>query len=195
MRATGTQALGHTHDIDARAGWTSLGPAEGGVSERNTMRIQTLVGAAVLTVAASVLTACGGGGGSSASGDYCDELKSDAAFFNDLDSSNPDLSRMDEIFSRMHTLADDAPDEVADDWQTLDDAVSTIESALKDAGLKASDLGDLQSGQVPQGVDPSKLQALLPKLQALSSGDVSAAAQRIASNAKDKCDVDLGSPS
>jgi hypothetical protein len=159
------------------------------------MRIQTLVGAAVLTVAASVLTACGGGGGSSASGDYCDELKSDAAFFNDLDSSNPDLSRMDEIFSRMHTLADDAPDEVADDWQTLDDAVSTIESALKDAGLKASDLGDLQSGQVPQGVDPSKLQALLPKLQALSSGDVSAAAQRIASNAKDKCDVDLGSPS
>jgi hypothetical protein len=159
------------------------------------MRIQTLVGAAVLTVAASVLTACGGGSGSSASGDYCDELKSDAAFFNDLDSSNPDLSRMDEIFSRMHTLADDAPDEVADDWQTLDDAVSTIESALKDAGLKASDLGDLQSGQVPQGVDPSKLQALLPKLQALSSGDVSAAAQRIASNAKDKCDVDLGSPS
>jgi hypothetical protein len=159
------------------------------------MRIQTLVGAAVLTVAASVLTACGGGGGSSASGDYCDELKSDAAFFNDLDSSNPDLSRMDEIFSRMHTLADDAPDEVADDWQTLDDAVSTIESALKDAGLNASDLGDLQSGQVPQGVDPSKLQALLPKLQALSSGDVSAAAQRIASNAKDKCDVDLGSPS
>jgi hypothetical protein len=158
------------------------------------MLIKTLVGAAVLTVAGSVLTACGGGG-SSASGDYCDELKSDAAFFNDLDSSNPDLTKMDEIFSRMHTLADEAPDDVADDWQTLDDAFSTVENALKDAGISASDLGDLQSGKVPEGVDASKLQALLPKLAALSSGDVSAASQRIASNAKDKCDVDLGGTS
>jgi hypothetical protein len=157
------------------------------------MRIKTLVGAAVLTIAGSVLTACGGGGSDAAgtSGDYCSELKTDAAFFNGLDGS--DLTKIDEIFSRMHTLADQAPDDVADDWQTLDDAFSTIEDALKEAGLKASDLAALQSGQVPEGVDPSKLTALLPKLQALSSEDVNAAAQRIATNAKDKCDIDLGS--
>jgi hypothetical protein len=51
----------------------------------------------------------------------------------------------------------------------------------------------MTSGQMPEGVDPSKLAALAPKLQALSSSDFSAAAQRIADNAKDKCDVTLGS--
>jgi hypothetical protein len=155
------------------------------------MRIKTLVGAAVLAATCSVLTACGGGG-SSASGDYCSELKDDQAFFADFQGNNSDLGNLDEAFSRMHTLADDAPDDVADDWKTLDDALTTIEDALKEAGLKPSDLGKLGSGQVPPNVDPAKLQELLPKLQALSSTDVSKAAERIASNAKDKCDVDLG---
>jgi hypothetical protein len=156
------------------------------------MRIKTLVGAVALTIAGSALTACGGGGGSSDSGgDYCGELKSDQSFFADFQSSDGDLSNLDEAFTRMHTLAGDAPDEVADDWKTLDGALTTIENALKEAGLKPSDLGGLQSGQLPSGVDPAKLQALLPKLQALSSSDVSAAAQRIAANAKDKCGVDL----
>ena len=165
------------------------------------MRIKIVVGAVALTVAGSVLTACGGGGGSSASGDsgasgdYCSELKDDASYFRGLDGSNPDLSKLDEVFSRMHTLADDAPSEVADDWKTLDDAFTTIENALEDAGLKPSDLAGIQNGDVPSNVDPSKLQALIPKLQSLSSGDVSAAAQRIADNAKDKCNVDLGNQS
>jgi hypothetical protein len=155
------------------------------------MRIKTLVGAVALIVAGSVLTACGGGGGGSdASGDYCSQLKSDKAFFASFKGGS-DLSDLDEAFSRMHTLADNAPDEVADDWKTLDGALTTIESALKEAGLKPSDLGSLQSGQVPDGVDAAKLQALLPKLEALSSSNVGEAAQRIASNAKDTCDVDL----
>lgn len=155
------------------------------------MRTNTLVGAAALIFAGSVLTACGGGGGSSASGDYCSQLKSDKAFFAGFEGSGSDLSNLDEAFTRMHTLADNAPDEVADDWKTLDGALTTIENALKEAGLKPSDLGGLQSGQVPEGVDAAKLQALLPKLEALSSSNVGEAAQRIADNAKDTCDVDL----
>ena len=91
----------------------------------------------------------------------------------------------------MHTLADKAPAAVAADWKTLDDAFTTIENALKEAGLKPSDLGGLQNGQVPPGVDTSKLQALLPKLQSLSSGEVTQAASRIAANAKSECGVDL----
>jgi len=156
------------------------------------MRIKTLAGAAALTLAGTLLTACGGGGGSSASGDYCGELKDDASYFKGLDSSDASSIDFEQVFSRMHTLADDAPSEVADDWKTLDDALTTIEDALKEAGLKPSDLGKLGSGQLPPNVDPSKLQELLPKLQALSSGDVSDAAQRIATNAKDKCGVKLG---
>jgi hypothetical protein len=158
------------------------------------MRTNTVIGAVALTLATTVLTACGGGGdsGSSASGgDYCSELKADKAYFESFNGDNPDLSKLDEVFTRMHQLADDAPSDVADDWKTLDTAITTMETALKEAGLKPSDLASLQSGQLPQGVDPSKLQALLPKLQALSSADVSAAGDAITKNAKDQCGVDL----
>jgi hypothetical protein len=93
----------------------------------------------------------------------------------------------------MHTLADDAPDNISSDWKTVDDAISTIETALKDAGLKPSDLAAMQKGQMPQGVDLSKLQALAPKLQSLSSGDVTTAANNIAADAKKTCGLDLAS--
>src|SRR5262245_43973552 len=158
------------------------------------MRIKAAIGAATLTLAASVLAGCGSNGSdASSSGDYCSELKADKTYFASLSGSDADLSKLDELFQRMHTLADDAPDEVADDWKTLDDALTTIENALKEAGLKPSDLASLQNGQPPSGVDLSKLQALSGKLQALSSSDVSEAANRIAQNAKDNCDVDLTS--
>jgi len=154
------------------------------------MRTNAVIGVVALCLA-TVLVGCGSDGGGSASGDYCQELKSDKAYFADLSGSNADLSQLDEVFQRMHTLADDAPDEVADDWKTLDGALTTIETALKEAGLKPSDLAAIQNGQLPPGVDAAKLQALAPKLEALSSSDVDGAASRIASNAKDKCGVDL----
>jgi ABC-type phosphate/phosphonate transport system substrate-binding protein len=159
------------------------------------MRINTVIGTLTLTLAAGVLAACGSSSSSdsSASGDYCQELKADKAYFETFSGNNPDLSKLDQVFQRMHTLAGDAPSDVAADWKTLDDAITTIESALKDAGLKASDLAGMQNGQVPKGVDISKLQALAPKLQALNGSGVSAAAQRISKNAKDTCGIDLTS--
>lgn len=156
------------------------------------MRINAVIGAATLALTATVLVACGSDdSGSSASGSYCDELKSDKAFFASLSGSDADLTNLDQVFSKMHTLADKAPDNVSADWKTLDGAFTTIESALSDAGLKPSDLAALQSGQVPKGVDPSKLQALGPKLQTLSSTDVTDAAKRISDDAKKTCGVDL----
>jgi len=159
------------------------------------MRINAVVGAAALALTATVLTACGGGSssGSSASGGYCDELKADKAYFQSLSGSNSDVGNLDTVFSKVHELAADAPDNVSDDWQTLDGAISTIEDALTSAGLKPSDLAALQKGQIPKGVDVSKLQALAPKLQELSSSNVSDAADRIAADAKKTCDVDLTS--
>jgi hypothetical protein len=157
------------------------------------MRTTRVIGAVALFLAGTVLAGCGSGGdsGGSASGDYCDELKADKAYFAGLDSSNPDLTQLDELFQRMHTLAADAPDDVSADWETLDGAFTTIESALSDAGLKPSDLASIAAGQVPPNVDPEKIQALAPKLAALSSGDVSDAADRIAAHAKDTCGIDL----
>ena len=79
-----------------------------------------------------------------------------------------------------------SPDSASDD-------ITTIENALKEAGLKPSDLAGLQNGKVPQGADLSKLQSLLPKLQSLNSTDVSDAAKNISDDAKKSCGVDLTS--
>jgi hypothetical protein len=157
------------------------------------MRTKVMIASMTLTLAAGGLAACGSSGSSSSSGDYCSELKADKAYFATLNGSSADLSNLDSLFQRVHALAAAAPSDVSADWKTLDTAITTIESALKEAGLKASDLASLQSGQVPPGVDPSKLQALIPKLRSLSSSDVAGAASRIESNAKDKCGVDLTS--
>jgi hypothetical protein len=157
------------------------------------MRINLAIGSATLALTAGLLAACGGNGGSGASGSYCDELKSDKAYFQSLGGSNADMSNLDQMFARVHSLAKDAPANVSGDWKTLDDAITTIQSAFKEAGIKPSDLAAMQNGQVPQGVDISKLQALAPKLEALSSSDVSKAADNIAADAKKSCNLDLTS--
>jgi hypothetical protein len=157
------------------------------------MRVNLVIGAAVLTLATGLLAGCGGGGGggSSASGGYCDELKTDKAYFAALSGSDSDASKLGDAFGRIHSLAGDAPANVAADWKTLDGAITTIESALNSAGLTPDDLAGLQSGKVPPGVDLSKLQALAPKLEQLSSSGVSKAADNIAADAKKSCGVDL----
>jgi hypothetical protein len=142
---------------------------------------------AALALGLGTLTACGGGDDA-----YCKELKADQAYFKSFSGSNPDFDKIDEAFDRFHQLAEEAPDAVADDWKVLDDAINTLQEALEDAGVKFSDLPKMQQGQVPDGVDPTKLAALAPKLQELSSEKVEKAGNAIEKHAKDSCDITLG---
>ena len=156
------------------------------------MRTNAVIGSLTLAFTATLLAACGSdGSGSSSSGSYCDELKADKTYFESLSGSNADLGNLDQVFEKVHSLADNAPDSISADWKTLDDAITTIETALSDAGIKASDLAAMQKGQIPPGADLSKLQELAPKLQSLNGSEVSDAAQNIADDAKKNCDVDL----
>jgi hypothetical protein len=147
---------------------------------------------AVLALATASLAACGSDDKTASSGgDYCQELKTDKAFFQSLNGGDPDLSKLDTVFDKMHSLAAAAPSDVSADWKTLDTAITTIEKALADAGVKVDDLAALQKGEVPDGVDVSKLAALGPKLQALGGSEVNDAAANIEKNAKSACGVDL----
>jgi hypothetical protein len=149
--------------------------------------MRTLAALATIALAASTLSACGG----SQSSAYCKDLKSDKAYFANFSGSNPDISKLDEAFRRMHTLASESPDAVSKDWKTIDSALTTIDKALKEAGINFSDLAKLQKGQTPAGVDLSKLQALAPKLQSLGGANFSKASKAIEKNAKSDCKVDL----
>ena len=142
-----------------------------------------------LTLVAGLLTSCGGGSGSDTSA-YCDDLKADKAQFESM--SGGDISQLGDAFDKMHKLASEAPDEVKDDWKTVDDALTSIEDALKSAGLSVDDLAAMQKGQMPKGVDMAKLQELTPKLQEISGADMAKATEAIDKNAQDVCGVTLG---
>jgi hypothetical protein len=172
------------------------------------MRVTAIVSTVVLSagLSAGLLAGCGssddkagadkstGDKGSSA-GDYCAQLKDAKADFDTLDSDSPDFSKFDDAIARFHELADAAPSEVADDWKTLDGALTTMEKALSDAGLKIEDLGAITAGNLPEGMTAEDLQAIGPKLQTAFSGletdEVEKAGDAIEKHAKSECGVDL----
>ena len=159
------------------------------------MHTNAVTKTATLALAVALLAGCGSKASSSAggSGNYCSDLKTDKTYFATLSggSSSSDMSRLPQVFQRLHALAHEAPSNVAADWKTLDTTLTTLQNALAQAGIKPSDLAMIAKGQTPPGVDLSKLQALAPKLQSLSSTNVSGAANRIAADAKKSCGVDL----
>ena len=92
----------------------------------------------------------------------------------------------------MHKLADEAPDEIEDDWETLVKGVDKLVDALEEAaGLDDDDMATLQSGQIPDGVDMAALQGLMTEIQALDTEEFQKAGDDINKHAKDECGVDL----
>ena len=158
------------------------------------MRIPALL--AGLALAASVLTGCGGGGGSedTAATDtetYCTELKADAKYFEAFTGGTPDPSLVGDAISRIHDLADAAPDEVAADWDVLDGTLSELERTLAEAGISTDDLAGIAEGKLPKGVDMAELTKLLPKVQALNSTELQDSVKAIRTHAKTECGVTL----
>jgi hypothetical protein len=151
------------------------------------MHTRILSTLAVLTLSAGLLSACGGDDSDA----YCSELKADKSYFDSV-GNGADAAKIDEAFDKFHSLAKKAPEDVADDWKVLDDAISSVQKALKDAGVTLEDLANAQQGKAPEGVDRQKLAAIVPKLQALSDAKFDKATKAIEKHAKETCDVNLG---
>ena len=142
---------------------------------------------AVATLFSGTLTACGGGAGDSAA--YCDSLKEAKEDFSTLESG--DFDNLDKAIDQLHKLADEAPDDVKSDWETVDGALTDLQNAFEEAGLKLSDLEGLSNGEIPEGADMEKLTTLTQDLGSITSDKVQKAGDNIEKHAKDECDVDL----
>jgi hypothetical protein len=152
--------------------------------------MKTPLALASAALVAVTLAGCGGGDDGPDS-EYCKDLKSASTQFDSLTSN--DVSKLDEAFKTFHTLADEAPTEIKDDWTTLDKGITSVEKALADAGLKFSDFAALQEGKMPEGVDVAKLQGLATEFQKLDSAEFDKASKAIEKHAKDTCEVNLSS--
>ena len=153
-------------------------------------RILSVVAAAALGL--SLFTACGDDGGDKAgdsSGDYCSDLKDAKKEVDALKGG--DFSDLEKTTDAMNKLADEAPDEIKDDWAVLVDGVQKLVDALKKAGLDEDDMATLQSGQIPDGADMTVLQGLMTEIKALDTEEFKAAGENINKHAKDECGVDL----
>ena len=140
---------------------------------------------AVVVLSASLLSGCGGGGTDA----YCDTLKDTQKDFDDFEAS--DFSNFDQFTERVDKLADEAPDEVKDDWKVLKDAFHGFVDALDKAGLEPADLEGLSNGELPEGVDMEALTEAMTEAQALGGEDFEKATNAIEKHAKDECNIDL----
>jgi hypothetical protein len=159
---------------------------------KHVKKLATGMAGALLLLAS--LTACGGdddgGGGSSSSsssGDYCDDLQSAKEKFESL--GDPDSGELGDAIDTLQQLGDEAPDEVAGDWQVLTDGLTKFQDALDEAGVSMDDLSDPQA---LKDLDPDTMQNLTEVAQSMSSEDFAAASKNIEDHAKSECDVDLG---
>ncbi|KQX75627.1 MULTISPECIES: hypothetical protein [Aeromicrobium] len=153
--------------------------------------------AGIVLIGTSVAACTGGDGGSGGDGadggagsTYCQDIAAARPTFESLSSG--DLTKLEEGFATFHRLADEAPDGLEDQWKTLDDAATSVEEKIKEAGLTFDDLPDIQSGKIPEGVSVDKLTAFAADLQKLNNSAFADARADISKQAKDVCDVNLG---
>ena len=155
-------------------------------TQRRLIRPAALLGAGLLT-ASLTLTGCGGGGDTEA---YCDTLSGAKEDIDGLEAGDP--GAFSTAFEAFDKLSEQAPDEVADDWKTMQEGVQQIEQAFEDAGLALDDLDEVMSGNVPEGVDMAKLQELGTTLEELDSDEFQDASDAISKHAEEECDITLG---
>lgn len=155
-------------------------------THRRLVRPAALLGAGLLT-ASLTLTGCGGGGDTEA---YCDTLSSTKGDIEGLEAGDP--GAFETAFDAFDELEEQAPEEVADDWATMQEGVEKIEQAFEDAGLELDELDEVMAGEVPEGVDMAKLQEMGTTLEELDSQEFNDASDAIEEHAQEECDITLG---
>jgi hypothetical protein len=148
---------------------------------------------AAATLLLGTTAACGGSSDQASSDagtqQYCAALRSAQKEFGAINSGDVTPANLDKILDRMHSLSEQAPPAVADDWQKLDGAISRLRSGLENLGLSFKDLSDPR--KLAQ-VDPQKLQQFGKQMQQLGGQQFDQAGKAIEQHAKQVCHLNLG---
>jgi hypothetical protein len=123
-----------------------------------------------------------------------------ASYCSDLERSRKKLAEMVESESGtaapllgnrplLRELADAAPSDVADEWQTFLGALDGLADTLREADVKPSQFED---GKPPAGLDAADRKAIADAADELGSDDVVAAVSGIEQQARDVCKVNFG---
>lgn len=122
---------------------------------------------------AVVATACGGGGGGGSAESFCDDAEGLNERFEALDDMDmPDASTFAEVRDALDELT--PPDEIADDYNTVKDAISRFTEVFEDFDPENPDM------------------AILEELQGLEEemGNLEAASANVEAYLNDECGID-----
>ncbi len=123
----------------------------------------SIFGAATIALS---LTACGGD-----SSEYCDEIESVQSDFSNMEESMSSPDDMSGMADSIQSIADAAPDDVQEDWNTLAEALSTISDL---------DMEDPESMQDPEVAE-----------QMEELGNMDSTVSDLNDQVQDECDIDL----
>jgi hypothetical protein len=148
------------------------------------MRRRTAATTALVAVLAIAGTSCGADPEKA----YCQALQADQEMFAAMQDDSSGLALLQHR-AALHQLADRAPDDLTDEWQTFLGAVDAFAQTLDEVGVKPDDFVD---GQPPAGLDQEKRTRIANAASELAAEDVVAAANGIEQQARDVCKLQLG---
>lgn len=153
-----------------------------------TQRACSAIVVALLTLAP--LAGCGGDDSPSGSGGYCDDLEATRESFVGLLDNQIGQDTFVKLRDSLHTLQDESPAAVKDDWTKVRGAIDTFSVAMEKAHLTMDDMRDMGTGHMPGGED---METAMDAAAALGSAEFSTAESAIAAHANRACGIDLNS--
>ena len=145
---------------------------------------QRTLGVALATALLLPLAGCGGNSIDDYCGDLRDHQKQMAAM---IESTSPDALLAN--LPMLHDLADKAPEDLTDEWQTFLGALDSLDKAIKDAGVKPS---DFEQGKPPAGLSAADRKTIADAAGQVQTEDVVQASAGIEQQARDVCKINLG---
>ena len=120
---------------------------------------------------------------------YCSAMQQDRKELADMVSSEAGSAALLDHLPMLRNLADQAPDDLTDEWQTFLNAVENLGRALRAAKV---DPKDFKAGKPPAGTSAADVQSIQGAADQLASDDVVQAAGAIEQQARDVCKVNFG---
>lgn len=143
---------------------------------------------AATTVLVAVLALTGTSCGSDPEKAYCQALQGDQEMFAAMQDDSSGLALL-EHRAALHRLADQAPDDLTDEWQTFLGAIDAFAQTLDEVGVKPEDFVD---GRPPATLDQADRTRVANAAGELAADDVVLAANGIEQQARDVCKLQLG---
>lgn len=141
-------------------------------------------GAAALAIAALLpLTACGG----DPQEDYCAAVQEHQAELSDITADGGPEALLDAL-DVFRALQDEAPGDIADEWQQVVDRLEALEDALDAAGVDPS---TYDSADPPADLDPNDRSAIEGAARELVSEETASAFEGLQQQARDVCKTPL----